>query len=124
MPYTESWEDPEVFCSLADGSKIYRTYPDDDFNQGHLVYWFTLLPSASESCAEETDWAFDVRTLPQIAGADVESDGGKRAIIQAAHDAGLLLPYMRCPGGCDSCVPHFPQRPEDGDPRPSCLAGQ
>ena len=116
MPYAESWKGPEVFCSLADGSKIYRTYPDDDFNQGHLDYWYSLLPLASESCSEETDWAFDVRTLPPVAGADVASDDGKRAIIQAAYDAGHLLPYMRCPGGCDSCVPHFPKGPSNGSP--------
>jgi len=105
MPYRESWENPELFCTLADGTKVYHTYPDDDANQGHLSYWFTLLPSASESCADETDWAFDVRMLPSVSGNDVEADDGKRAVIQEAYDAGLLLPYMNCPSGCGSCAP-------------------
>lgn len=122
MPYTESWEDPEVFVTLADRAKIYRTYPDDDVNQGCFAYWFTLLPAASESCSAETDWAFDVRTLPPVDGADVETDDGKRAIIQAAYDAGLLLRYMRCAGACDSCAPHHPTGPTDCNPRMSCLA--
>jgi hypothetical protein len=109
MPYSESWQDPEVFCTLADGSKIYRTYPHDDLKQGHLAFWFTFLPMASESCADETEWAFDVRLLPSVAGADLESDDGKRAIMQAAYDAELLLRYMNCPGGCYSCVARLPQ---------------
>jgi hypothetical protein len=116
MPFTESWRNPEVFCSLTDGSRVYRTYPDDDFNQGHRAFWFTMLPLASQACADETEWAFDVRTLPSVASADVESDDGKRTIIQSAYDTGLLLPYMSCPGACESCVSHFPKKADGRQP--------
>jgi hypothetical protein len=105
MPYRWSWEDPEVFCTLVDGTKVYRTYRYDEISQGHLSYWFTFLPSASESCEIETGWAFDVRLLPSVDGADVEMDEGKRRIIQAAYDAGLLLKYRNCPCECRSCFP-------------------
>jgi hypothetical protein len=118
MPYRESWEDPEVFCTLTDGTEVYRTYPDDITNHGHLAFWFTFLRLASESCTDETDWAFDVRILPSVDGSDVEVDHGKRAIIQAAYDAGLLPSYMSCPGGCDSCVPLRPQNLRDHDLSP------
>lgn len=104
MPYRETWEYPEVFCTLTDGTKIYRTYPDDDLSKGHLINWFTLLPEASESCLTEIEWAFDVRLLPPVDGADIETDSGKRTIIQAAYDAGRLMPHMHCPGGCSSCT--------------------
>jgi len=105
MPYDESWKDPEVFHTLTDGTKVYHTYPDDDYGQGPLAYWFTLLPSASESCAVETDWSFDVRLLPSVAGVDVHTDEGKRSIIQAAFDGGLLARHASCPAGCDFCEP-------------------
>lgn len=121
MPHREVWEAPQVFCTLADGCKIYHTYPEDDLNQGPHSYWFTCLPMASESCSQETDWAFDVRRLPAVPCADVETDQGKRAILQAAYNCGFLRQYLSCPGGCDSCASLQPQHPKGTHRNPSPL---
>ena len=104
MPYRETWIEPEIFCAMADGTKVYHTYRNDDAGQGQLAYWFTLLPMAFESCDTEVNWSFDVRDLPEISGADIDTDAGKKVVIQAAYDAGLLLRCMDCPAGCDLCI--------------------
>jgi hypothetical protein len=67
MPYETHWVEPALFLEHA-SIKIWRTYKDDDIEQGHRTYSFTR----SERCGDYScdcpgggcSNVFDVRDLP------------------------------------------------------------
>ena len=66
MPTRSVWVDPELFLEQK-SVKVFHTYTDDDVDQGHTHYLFTLNPKcgAEESrCEYDTcPHVFDVRDL-------------------------------------------------------------
>ncbi len=85
MPY--AWVEPEVVMEHA-GVTIYHIDKDDHLEGGARVYWYGTRPGCSDDGSE--DGEFDVRDLPGEEDASYDEEGGQRAIIRAAIDAGLL----------------------------------
>lgn len=77
MPYM--WVPPEVFLEHK-GVVIYHVYRDDNIDDPR-EYWYGY----SETCSDEGDDVFDVRTLPNPDGLTDHAD-----IIRRAIDMGIL----------------------------------
>ena len=67
MPIKTVWVEPELFLEHA-GRRVFRTYKDDDLDQGPRRYWFTLnieCGCEERRCQQEScPHVIDVRTLP------------------------------------------------------------
>ena len=57
MPYVTEWQEPEIYLQHK-GVTVYRTYVDNELEQGCRTYWFTL---NAEDFEQEDE--FDVRDL-------------------------------------------------------------
>jgi len=70
------------------GVTIYHIDADDYLEGGARVYWYGTRPG----CADDgsADGAFDVRDLPGKPDARYDEEEGRRTIIRAAIDSGLL----------------------------------
>ncbi len=86
MPY--AWVEPEVVMDHA-GVTIYHIYADDYLEGGARSYWYGTRPGCADNGSGEGG-EFDVRDLPRAGGARYDDEDGRRAIIRAAIDAGLL----------------------------------
>lgn len=66
MPMQTAWIDPELLLEHQ-GVRVFRTYKDDDYDQGTKRYWFTLNPQCGvldSLCEDELcRHVFDVREL-------------------------------------------------------------
>ena len=62
---------------------------DEPWSGMQRRYWYGTDPTVRDD-GNGPSPAFDVRELPPVPGADVETEAGRRAIICAAIDAGLL----------------------------------
>ncbi len=143
MPYTNEFVEPEIFLTHHN-IPVYRTYRNDDFEDGPRTFWYTLdVNRGTDSRCE-----FDVRELPTwqtpdhplyVSGEMTDEERAAReaawagwhadrveekaiiAAIQHALDSGELAPY-RCPvSWCDALIP---RRNLDADNRcPECGKG-
>ena len=66
MPKYTVWIDPELLLEHQ-GLRVFRTYKEDDYDQGAKVYWFTVNPQCGELdrlCEDQPcRHVFDVREL-------------------------------------------------------------
>jgi hypothetical protein len=65
MPYQNQWVDPELFMT-HNGVEVYRTYKDDDVDNGFMMHWFTLETQCGMDyciCAGLCINTFDVQEL-------------------------------------------------------------
>ena len=85
MPWTEEWEEPEIFL-IHEGVTIYHTYKDNSREQGRLTYWFT---TNENDLVEECH--FDVRDI------HIEDDGQ-----QVGQTAAGLADHEKAPTSVDT----------------------
>lgn len=99
MPYKSVYVEPEVFL-VHKGVTVYHCYKNGDF-EFPFTYWFSL---------EKADDGkmFNVRELPNDHGYDVYSEEGRKQILMAAIDSGVLEPLnhykVQAPSGMYVCI--------------------
>lgn len=57
MPFKNEWVDPEIFITYKN-IVVYRTYDDDNFENGPRGYVYT-----TQGGVDDSDYCFDVRSL-------------------------------------------------------------
>lgn len=89
MPYETTYVPAAIFLQHA-GVTVFHVYKDDDIEQGTRTYWF----DTNENSSDEE--GFDVRDIknrltgPEIQALDWETEEGRKAIIRAGIDEGLI----------------------------------
>lgn len=83
MPYKTEWVDPELLLT-HNGVSVYRTYRDDDIEDGKSDYWFTTDKLDNEG----DDTRFDIRDLPNYT---CKYSG--EVIIKDAIELGYIKPF-------------------------------
>lgn len=91
MPYITEWVDPEIAVE-HNGVTIWRTYKNDDVEQGARSFWYTC----EENGSEDGELVFDVRDLPDYtpyrsnAYSSAEEQDWHRVIMRDAIAKGHL----------------------------------
>lgn len=86
MPYRQEYVPAEVFLEYK-GVKIYHVYKNNDVDCLARIYWF------DDQEDSDDDGGFDIRALAKNLGdvsLNPETVEGRRVILRAAIDAGLI----------------------------------
>lgn len=66
MPFKNEWVDPEIFLT-HNNLVVYRTYDDDNFENGSRGYVYT-----TQGGVDDSDYCFDVRSLDVPSKKDLQ----------------------------------------------------